>query len=259
MPSIAIQFAAIGSVAAFVFPALVAQTTLTFDHVHMVAPDPAKAAQWYAAHLGGATGSGDDRVTWGETILAFIKASGPVEPSAGTVIDHIGFSVANLEMKIEEVRTAGATVLDPIRDVPGVFRIAFIQDPWGGKVELVEDPDIRGFHHVHLRVPDAAAALSWYERMFGGVRGKLKGRIDGVRYGDVWLLAQSSGGKDVPLPKGHAIDHIGWRPENLDTEVVSLQGKGAKITSEPRDYGKLRYAFVEGPAGIPIELTQRPQ
>ena len=37
----------------------------------------------------------------------------------------------------------------------------------------------------------------WYEGMFGGgERSKLKGRIDGLKYGDVWLLA-ASGERDA--------------------------------------------------------------
>ena len=36
------------------------------------------------------------------------------------------------------------------RDVPGLFKIAFIFDPWGTRIELAEDPDYLGFHHIHL-------------------------------------------------------------------------------------------------------------
>jgi hypothetical protein len=36
----------------------------------------------------------------------------------------------------------------------------------------------------------AAPALEWYQRMFGGEINKLKGRIDGILYGKVWLLAE---------------------------------------------------------------------
>jgi len=39
-------------------------------------------------------------------------------------------------------------------------------------------------------VADPTARLNWYEGMFGGgERSKLKGRIDGLKYGNVWLLA----------------------------------------------------------------------
>ena len=46
------------------------------------------------------------------------------------------------------------------------------------------------FAHVHLRGPDPAAALAWYVSQFGGKTDKLKGQIDGIQYGDVWILAQ---------------------------------------------------------------------
>ena len=33
-----------------------------YDHVHMAAPDPAKAAEWYAKNVGGGPGDMPDRV-----------------------------------------------------------------------------------------------------------------------------------------------------------------------------------------------------
>jgi catechol 2,3-dioxygenase-like lactoylglutathione lyase family enzyme len=94
--------------------------------------------------------------------------------------------------------------------------------------------------------------------MFGGERGKLRNQFDGIRYGGVWLLAQASGGSTESASKGYAIDHLGWRPENVDGEIAELKTRGATIVSEPRANGDLRYAFVEAPAGVQIELTQRP-
>jgi catechol 2,3-dioxygenase-like lactoylglutathione lyase family enzyme len=240
------------------FAQLHGQETMPFDHVHMAVPEPLKAAAWYAEHLGGAPGLTPDRVVFGTTIVAFQKASGDIQPSDGTILDHIALSVADPEAKARELSESGGKLLEPARDVPGLFRVAFVQDPWGAKIELVQDPEFRGFHHIHLRVPDSPAALEWYQRMFGGERNKLRGRIDGILYGKVWLLAERSG-QVVSLSKGHAIDHIGWRPDNVDEKITELRAKGAVIASEPRAYNDLRFAFVEGPAGVLIELTQRPK
>ena len=217
------------------FAQLHAQETMPFDHVHMAVPEPLKAAAWYAEHLGGAPGLTPDRVVFGTTIVAFQRGSGDIQPSDGTVLDHFAISVADPEAKAKELSESGGKLLGSARDVPGLFRIAFVQDPWGAKIELVQDPEFRGFHHVHLRVADPQAALDWYQRMFGGERKMLKGRIDAILYGKVWLLAEGSG-QPVPLSKGHAIDHIGWRPDNVDEKVKELRAKGAVITSEPKAY-----------------------
>jgi catechol 2,3-dioxygenase-like lactoylglutathione lyase family enzyme len=119
---------------------------------------------------------------------------------------------------------------------------------------MVEDPELLGFHHVHLRVPDAVATLKWYEEMFGGERGKLKGRIDGLRYGTVWLLAAASGA-DKPVPTAdRAIYNIAFTVTNVDEAVATLRSKGVTVTTEPRSIGQVRYAFVDDPAGVRIEL-----
>src|SRR5262249_30166883 len=136
-------------------------------------------------------GDGPDRVVIGRTIFAFIK-SDTAKPSTGSVIDHIGISVPDIDAKLTALQAAGAKVVSPARDIPNLFKIAFVEDPWGIKIELVQDPETPGFHHIHLRVADPEASLKWYVDAFGGERSKLKGRLDAVKYSNpnVWLLAQ---------------------------------------------------------------------
>ena len=235
----------------------VSAQTHKYDHLHLAAPEPAKAVAWYREHLGAQPGDLPDRVQFGKTIFAFI-ASPNAQPSEGSVIDHVGLSFANLEAKVKELEAAGAKILAPLRDVPGLFKLAFVQDPFGVKLELVEDTELLGFHHIHLRVPDPEAALAWYMQMFGGERAKLKGRIDAVKYSDpdVWLLAQKADG--APPSLGRAIDHLGWRAPDIDATIAELKQKGAQVTVEPRDVRDLRIAFVEDPSKVRIELVRRP-
>ena len=232
--------------------------THAYDHMHLAAPEPAKAVEWYRANLGAQPGDMPDRVMFGKTIFVFAQAAN-AQPSDGAAIDHFGLSFANLEAKLKELEGAGAKVLNPIRDVPGLFKLAFIQDPFGAKIELVQDPELMGFHHIHIRAPNPEAALGWYMQMFGGDRSKLKGRIDAVKYTnpDVWLLAQKAEGS--PRSQGHAIDHLGWRAMNVDAKIGELKQKGVNVTGEPRDVRNLRVAFVEDPNGVRIELVRRPE
>ena len=53
----------------------------------------------------------------------------------------------------------------------------------------MEDPETLGFHHVHLSAADPAATLKWYQNALGGTPASLKGRVNGLRFGNVWLLA----------------------------------------------------------------------
>lgn len=229
------------------------------DHIHLNVPDPAKGVEWYQKNFGGTPMTeGADRLMFGDTRLIFLRnANG--QPSTGSALDHLGFSFADLDAKMKDLEAAGVKVVTPVRDVAGLFKLGFVEDPWGTRIEVVQDPDTLGLHHVHLRGPDPAAVLAWYKEKFGGDAGKLKGRIDGLTYGGVWILAQR--GDAVPS-EGHAVDHIGWRTTNLDAKIAELKAQRVKITTEPRPLTlasgtSLHFAYLEGPVVAKIELVQR--
>ena len=66
------------------------------------------------------------------------------------------------------------------QDIPGLYKSGFIFDPWGTRIELVEDADLLGFHHVHLSSLNPEETLSWYKEAFDGESARLKGEIDGI-------------------------------------------------------------------------------
>ena len=195
-----------------------------------------------------------DRVVIGRTIFAFAKVENAA-PSAGGAIDHIGFSVADVDAKMKELQAAGAKMLTPARDVPGLPKAGFVQDPFGVKIELLQDTEAIGFHHIHLRVPDPEASLKWSVDNFGGERMKWKGRLDAVKYTNpIVLLLAEKDDKAAPS-QGRAIDHLGWAVSDVDAKVAGLTSKGLK-TVEPRAVRNLRVGFVEGPGGVRIEMVQ---
>ena len=237
-----------------------AQTeTRLYDHVHMSVPDPQAAAQWYSDHIGGEWVDGrTDRLLFGTTRIMFLRGQDR-RPSEGGVIDHLGFSFRDLDGKLAEVEAAGATVTRAARDVPGLFKLSFIVDPWGTRLELIEEPQHLGFHHVHLRSPEPEAAFQWYEDQFGGVRFRLRGRLDGILYpGNVWLLIQRG---DAFPSRGSTIDHIGWCAPDNDPTLADLRARGVEITSEPREMtlpsGLIEFFYVAGPDGARVELVDR--
>ena len=241
--------------------AAAAQTAVmpVVDHIHLNVPDQAKGVEWYQKTFGGKTMTeAPDRLMFGDTRLIFLK-NDKAQPSTGSALDHIGFSVADLDATLKDLEAAGAKIVNPARDVPGLFKLAFVDDPWGTRIEVVQDPEKLGLHHVHLRAPDPAATLAWYKEKFGGDTGKLKDRIDGVRYSGVWILVQRG---DATPSEGHAIDHIGWRTANLDAKTTELKAQSVKFTTEPRPLKlasgtMVNFAYLEGPAGAKIELVQR--
>jgi catechol 2,3-dioxygenase-like lactoylglutathione lyase family enzyme len=227
--------------------------SLAFHNVHIRVPDPPKAAEWYVKYAGATAGRAPQLIFFGKTLIEFVKDEA-AQPSVGSVIDHIGLSYADLDAKMKDFAAGGAKVLNPARDIPGLFKVAFVEDLWGTKIEVVQDSEQLGFHHVHLRVSDPAATLGWYQSMLGGQRGQLKGKIDGLNYGGVWLLAASSGAEKPAPSAGHAIWNIAWLVPNVDDAVAALKSRGVKTTVEPRSINTVRYAFVEDPNGIAIEF-----
>jgi len=229
------------------------------DHIHLNVPDQAAAVAWYQKNFGGQPMTeAPDRVMLGDTRLIFLKKA-DAQPSSGSALDHIGFSFADLDAKMKELEAAGVKVVTPVRDVQGLFKLGFVEDPWGTRIEVVQDPDKLGLHHVHLRGPDPAAVLAFYKEKFGGESGKLKDRIDGVRYSGVWLLAQRG---DATPSEGHTIDHFGFRTTNLDGVTKDFKAQNVKFTTDPRPLKlasgvMVNYAYIEGPAGAKVELVQR--
>lgn len=246
-----------------------AQTaTLPYDHIHINVPDPAAASAWYEKNFGGRRiTEAPDRLMYGSTRLMFLRKA-DAKPSAVSSIGHIGFSVQDIEATMKQFEANGVKIVQPVRDLPGIFKMAFVEDPWGTRIEVAQDPELLGLHHIHLRATDVEGMFKWLLSNFGGERAKLKGQIDGVKYrstgfSDMWILVAASK-EPVEPSEGHAVDHIGWRSTGaLKTTIDGLRSKGVTITTEPRPLPlpngpTINFAYVAGPEGAKIELVERP-
>src|SRR5579872_2618585 len=122
--------------------------TFPYDHVHVNVPDTKAAADWYEKYFGGKRiTEAPDRLMFGSTRFMFLRKA-DAKPSAGSAIDHVGFSFADIDAKMKEFEGAGIKIVTPTREVPGLFKIAFVEDPWGTRIEVVQDPDLLGLHQI---------------------------------------------------------------------------------------------------------------
>ncbi len=206
-------------------PACLAATE--FRGVRLNVSDPQSAAEWYATHLGGTivpiapdtptVSEGDARrvqlVRFGKTTLEFfpVYVAPPIWPVLGSVgsgVDHLGFAYANLDQAMARFAKSGVEIVSGI-EREGPIRYAFIRDRWGTLIELVEDREIQGFHHVHLATTDRKATLKWYTEVLGGRVTLYAGVLPGIHYGDAWILVKTV--KSAPAPtEGRAIDRLDW-------------------------------------------------
>src|SRR5438552_7836427 len=102
--------------------------------------------------------------------------------SQGSVIEHLGFSVPDLDAKMRDLAAINTKVIEPAKNVNGLYKTALIENPWGTRIQLVQDPELLGLHHVQLRSLDPEAAYAWLIDKFGGERSKIKGQLDSLKY-----------------------------------------------------------------------------
>src|SRR5437899_2342233 len=117
-----------------------ANETLTYDHVHLGVPDPAKAVEWYAKYMGGQPGPAgepNERLLFGKIRFIFLKNDKPL-PSAGSAIDHIGWrTTMDLGAKAAELKAKGVkftTEPRPVRDI----HMSYVEGPAAVKIELLQ-------------------------------------------------------------------------------------------------------------------------
>ena len=264
-----VSFALLIAVALVVTPGL--GQAADYHHVHITSSSPAKGVEWYSDYMGcEPLADRDDAASCDGVELVFVPQS-TSGGSQGTGINHIGFSVADLDARMAELEAVGVQGTGVrlqrnddgsiVRDIPGLFKIAFIFDPWGTRIELVEDEDYLGFHHVHLSATDPAATLAFYRDVMGGKEASLRGRIDGLLFDDMWLLASQHPEGTTPAgTQGRAIDHIAFMVDNLDTETSTLRQAGVRFQEEPivpeNARTQAKRAFVLGPDNVRIAVVE---
>ena len=241
-----------------------------YHHVHITAASPSRAVAWYTEHMGcePVADRSDTANCYGVEVVFVPQPT--TGGSQGTGVDHIGFSFRDLTAKMAEleavgVRGSGVRLQrnpdgSTLRDVPGLFKLGFVFDPWGTRIELVEDLDTLGFHHVHLSASDPEVTLAWYRDVMGGEPANLKGRLEGLRFNGVWFLVSTYANGIPGTTVERAIDHVGFVVDDLDTAANDLRRHGVTFEQEPAvpEGGRTsaRHALLEGPDRVRVEVVE---
>ncbi len=225
-----------------------------WHHVHISATDQEEAAAWYVEYMEGEA-RGTRAARFGNTSINVYQRDAGFEGSVGSSLDHIGFSFPDLAAKLAEFEKAGIKILSGMREFRGL-KIAFIEDPWGTKIEVVQDADRLGFHHVHLYMDEPEADQDWFVDVFGGEPSRFLDAIPAVDYEDMWLFigANRSDGPLAPT-LGRSTDHIGWMVDDLDAAAAAMKAKGATFHEEPHWINdRVKISYIDGPGGVNIEV-----
>jgi catechol 2,3-dioxygenase-like lactoylglutathione lyase family enzyme len=104
--------------------------------------------------------------------------------SQGSVVNHVGFIVNNVQEQVAKWKAAGVAVLPGTNNRPDQ---AFVETPDGLRIEILEDKTqsmpIRN-EHVHFFLPEEEIpkAQDWYAKTFGGKAGTRNNApvVDGI-------------------------------------------------------------------------------
>jgi lactoylglutathione lyase len=124
---------------------------------------------------------------------------------------------------------------------------------------------ITGIDHVHFMCGDVDKMAKYFEEVFEGKiesRGELRG-FPMVRlhaYGvPVNIMGTDSKAGTLLAGKGsRGLDHFGFAVRDMEKTVEDLKKKGAQFSIGPSVTATgVKFAFIEGPEGIRIELVER--
>ncbi len=261
---------AVAALSALVQPAGALAAEADYHHVHLTTSNATEAMKWYTKYLDcqPLTDRDDGVDCFGAEVVFESRAT--LGSSQRTGIDHISFSYADLTAKMGELASVGVGGSGvrlqrfedgtTLREAPGLFKHGFIFDPWGTRIELVEDSDTLGFHHIHLSSTDPVATLTWYQDRFGGETARLRGQLDGLRMGDIWLLAMQHEEGVPAATAGRAIDHIAFSVASLDPVAAEFERANVSFLEQPGvpEGGRTsaKRAIIDGPDHVSLAVVE---
>jgi catechol 2,3-dioxygenase-like lactoylglutathione lyase family enzyme len=118
------------------------------------------------------------------------------------------------------------------------------------------------FHHIHLNVTDAVAAIDFYTTKFDCEKAKFADQGDAVWTQKSWILFTRVKGVP-PSDTVSAIWHFGWGAEDMQAAYRKQLDSGTRFQTPITDIsdlagkppGSFFYAYVDGPDHALIELN----
>ena len=176
----------------------------------------------------------------------------------GSVVNHVGFIVNNVQERVAQWKAAGVRVL------PGNnnrLDQAFVETPDGVRIEILEDKTqsmpIR-HEHVHLFLPETEIpkAQAWYAKTFGGKPGT-RNNAPVVDIPGVQIRFTKSDTKEAST-RGRILDHIGFDVKDHQAFLKKIQAEGIKLDEPVRTSAAGNtITYITDPWGTRIEIVQR--
>jgi catechol 2,3-dioxygenase-like lactoylglutathione lyase family enzyme len=241
-------------------PAPYNQIGLTMGHWHIVSKDVEANKKLFLAMGGKLYMPGGNPLIMFPGLyinlnLGTEKADGPTQ---GSVVNHVGFIVDNVQKRVAQWKAAGVAVL------PGNnnrLDQAFVVTPDGVRIEILEDktqPMPVRHEHVHLSLTEAEIpkAQAWYAKTFGGKTGT-RNDAPVVDLPGVQIRFARADTKQLPT-RGRVLDHIGFDVKDHAALVKKIEAEGIKLDEPVRKSAAgSTITYLTDPWGTRIEIIQR--
>ena len=183
--------------------------------------------------------------------------------TVGSVVNHVGFIVDNVQQRVAQWKAAGVTVLPGGVLPAGGNRLdqAYVVTPDGVRMEILEDKTqsmpIRNEHiHLSLTAAEVPKAQAWYAKTFGGRTGTRNDQPI-VDLPGVQIRFATADTKQAPT-RGRVLDHIGFDVKDHAAFVKKLEAEGIKLDEPVRKSPTgSTITYITDPWGTRIEIVQR--
>ena len=235
---------------------------VTMGHWHIASRDVQANKKIFVA-MGGTpitTGTNESVIFPGVRVNLTLGDGPGSGGSVGSVVNHVGFIVNNVQQQVAKWKAAGVTVL------PGNnnrLDQAFVETPDGVRMEILEDKaqnvPIR-HEHVHFFVPESEIpkAQAWYAKTFGGKAGtRNKAPIVDVPGGQLRFGRADTA---QARTRGRVLDHIGFDVKDLRAFIKKIEAEGIRLDEQYRrnETTGTAITYITDPWGTRVELVQRP-
>lgn len=227
--------------------------------------------------------------------MLFTKVNAPPPWELTSAVWHFGWGAEDMKATYQKQLDMGTKFFNPLTDISdiggnrgatGLFYYAYVEGPDHALIEL-NTAAHHNFGHLHLFSEDPVSAGEWYMKYLGATRRgnpstppsreprmyrgyqigpAMSLMMDNVNiiifpieyskkaYPDHWKNGQTA----MSSTKGRVVDHVGFSVDNLAGTLEKLRKDGVKVTDEIKSAagGKIKYAFIEGPDKIRIELVE---
>ena len=236
---------------------------VTMGHWHLNSHDVEASKKIFVGMGGTAIKPGDFEIVRFPGVAVYLHQRPGAPPATGgtvgSVVNHVGFIVNNVQESVARWKAAGVPV-EPGNN--NRLDQAYVTTPDGLRIEILEDKNqtvpIR-HEHVHLYLPESVIpqAQAWYAKTFGAMPGiRAKNPV-----ADVPGVQMRFAKTDTPTvtTKGRVLDHIGFDVKDLNAFAKKLEADGIKLdrpVTRNEETGDA-LAFIYDPWGTYIELNER--